>query len=341
MAAFIKKSIYDIAVVGATGAVGMEMLATLKNRNFPVGKLFVYGSDRSIGKVIDTAFGPLTCKKFDVEEVKTMDFCLLAVSGDFSKQYAKDIAVENGAIVIDNSSAWRYDPDVPLCVPEINPKKVYGERLIANPNCTTAIAAVALYPLHVAYGLKKVIISTYQAASGAGAPGMKELEVGVKAYAAGEEIPKAVTFSHQLPFNVVPHIDKFQPNGYTKEEMKVMWETQKIFGDDSIKISCTAVRIPTFRAHAEAITVETERPVNVDKARLAIAAAPGVTVLDNPEENLYPMPLNATGKYDVKCGRIRESLVFGENGIDLFVCGDQLLKGAALNAVQIAEIFVK
>ena len=331
----------QVSVVGCTGAVGIEMINTLYNRKFPLHKLRIYASSRSEGKVIDTMYGPLTVETFSVEAVRESDICLMAVSGDFSKEYALQIsAMPGGSVVIDNSSAWRYTDTVPLCVPEINPTSIIGHTLIANPNCTTAIASVALYPLYVKYGLKKVIISTYQAASGAGAEGIEELEGGVRAFAQGTTIPDAKVFAHKLPFNVIPHIDAFQSNGYTKEEMKVVWETQKIFNDKSISCSCTAVRVPTMRAHAEAITIETMLPITADEARAVLSVSKGVIVVDDPVNKKYPMPLNASGKYDVECGRIRQSLIFGEYGLDLFVCGDQLLKGAALNAVQIAELLL-
>jgi aspartate-semialdehyde dehydrogenase len=316
------------------------MITTLYRRGFPMSSLHIFASERSAGRVLHTEFGSLTVEAFNLEAVRDTDICLMAVSGDFSKEWSPQISAEGGAVVIDNSSAWRYTDGVPLCVPEINPRSIVGKRLIANPNCTTAIAAVALYPLHVKYGLKRVIVSTYQAASGAGAEGMEELEEGIRAYASGGPIPSAKVFAHKLPFNVIPHIDVFQPNGYTKEEMKVVWETQKIFGDADIACSCTAVRVPTLRAHAEAITIETKFPISVGGAREILAASKGVTLVDDVGNKMYPMPLNASGKYDVECGRLRQSLVFGEYGLDLFVCGDQLLKGAALNAVQIAELLI-
>merc|ERR550514_1985681 len=211
-----------------------------------------------------------------------------------------------------------------------------GKQLVANPNCTTAIAAMALWPLHQKFGIKRIIMSTYQAASGAGAAGMEELEQGTKDQLAGKEVNNEV-FAHPLPFNVVPQIDAFQDNGYTKEEMKVVWETQKIFGDADIACSCTSVRIPTFRAHAEAITIETAKEVTPEAARSVLKEAPGVQVVDDPASLEYPMPRTASGKYDVEVGRIRSSLIFAPRGLDLFVCGDQLLRGAALNAVLIAE----
>ena len=324
-----------IGIVGATGAVGAELMAVLKRRNFPVSEVTLFASERSAGNSVKTPFGVKTIAVFSVAEAQKCDLVFLAVSGDFALKNAPAIAEK--AIVIDNSSAFRLQDDVPLMIPEINPQAAKGARLIANPNCTTAIAAVALWPLHTAFGLKKVIVSTYQAASGAGRPGMEELKDGLAKGLAGEEIDNAV-FVHPLPYNVIPHIDSFQENGYTREEMKVVWETRKIFGAPDLAISCTAVRIPTFRAHAESIVVETEKPADLATARAALQAAAGVKLVDDPATLSYPMPLTATGQYDVEIGRIRPNPVFGENGLEFFVCGDQLLKGAALNAVQIAEV---
>jgi len=228
-----------------------------------------------------------------------------------------------------------------LVVPEINGQETKKSKLIANPNCTTAIGLMALWPLHKLFGLKKIIMATYQAASGAGQPGMDELQDGTKALLNGEK-PKNEIFAHPLPFNVIPHIDKFQDNGYTKEEMKVTWETRKICDlDTNFPVSCSAVRIPTIRAHSEAIIVETEKKVDVDAARKALANAPGVKLVDNPDKFEYPMPLSATGQYDVEVGRLRKSLVFGDYGLEFFVCGDQLLRGAALNAVLVAETMIE
>ncbi len=331
---------YKIGVIGATGAVGIEMVKVLKDRNFPVVELHLFASERSAGKKLETPFGEIEVELFSVEATKEMDFVFMAVSGDFAKEFASQIAVEGGAVVIDNSSAFRYDENFPLVVPEINPEEAKGAKLIANPNCTTAILAVALYPLYQEFGIKRAIVSTYQATSGAGAPGMQELEEQSKNYLEGKEVQNK-EFAYPIPFNLIPHIDKFQDNGYTKEEMKVTWEIRKIFGNPDLPISCTAVRIPTFRAHAESCTIETEKPITPEVAREILEKAPGVKVVDNPEKLAYPMTINATEQYDVEVGRIRQSLVFGENGLDFFVCGDQLLKGAALNAVQIAEVIAK
>ncbi len=225
---------------------------------------------------------------------------------------------------------------MPLVIPEINPETLRGHRLVANPNCTMAVAAMALWPLHRAFGLKKAIIASYQAASGAGAEGISELLEGARAYLAGKPVPSSV-FAHPLAFNVVPHIDRFLDNGYTNEEMKVTLEMRKVFREPDLAVSCTSVRVPTIRAHAEAITIETERPVTPAAARAVLEKAPGVRVIDDIANKVYPMPITASERYDVDVGRIRTSLIFGAHGLDLFVCGDQLLKGAALNAVQIAE----
>ncbi|WP_404380619.1 aspartate-semialdehyde dehydrogenase [Caenispirillum salinarum] len=327
-----------VAVVGVTGAVGTEMVTVLHDRNFPLTDLRLFASARSAGKTLETPFGSKTIEEFTVDSVAECDVALLAVSGDFSKEYAPQLA-ERGVTVIDNSSAFRYDDDKPLVVPEINADAIGDAKIIANPNCTTAILAVALQPLHAKFGLKRAIVSTYQAASGSGAPGMKELEEETRNILQGGQSSNKV-FVHPLPFNVIPHIDKFQDNGYTKEEMKVTWETRKIMRIPDLPLSCTAVRIPTLRAHAEAATLEFDKPVTPQAAREALSDAPGVKIVDDPEANAYPMPLNASGHYDVEVGRIRQSIVFGDHGLDIFVCGDQLLKGAALNAVQIAECVV-
>ncbi|GAB5036557.1 aspartate-semialdehyde dehydrogenase [Nannochloropsis oceanica] len=327
-----------VGVVGATGAVGAEMIKVLKDRRFPVtlDTLRLFASERSAGKKIKTPYGDKKIELFSVESARECDFVFLAVSGTFALQYAKKISEKGGPYVIDNSSAFRYDDDIPLVVPEINSAAIGASRLIANPNCTTAIAVMALWPLHQQFGLKRILCSTYQAASGAGQEGMEELRTGMEHYLIGREYKNEV-FAHPLPFNVIPHIDKFQANGYTKEEMKVAWETKKIFDYPHMDIACTAVRVPTLRAHAESITIETYLDIEPSAALFALRKAPGVEVRDSGEENLYPMPLTATGKYDVEVGRVRQSLVFGSKGLELFVCGDQLLRGAASNAVFIAE----
>ncbi|KAG2807351.1 hypothetical protein PC118_g17158 [Phytophthora cactorum] len=314
-----------IGICGATGAVGIEIISVLAAHKFPVKQLVLFASSRSAGKKVDTAFGEVAISLFSVEKAAKLDYVFLAVSGDFSLQYAKELAaVPNGPVVIDNSSAFRRHPEIPLVIPEINGHVLIQKdgkpqpKLIANPNCTTAIAAMALWPLHCEFGIKKLIVSTYQAASGAGAAGMEELADGAKAFLADEPVT-------------------YKENGYTKEEMKVTWETRKIFGEPNLAVSCTAARIPIMRAHSEALSIETVKPVNIARAREILAKADGVDLVDEPEKLLYPMPKNATKKFNIEAGRLRKSLVFGDHGLELFVSGDQLLRGAALNAVLIAE----
>ncbi|NKC29440.1 aspartate-semialdehyde dehydrogenase [Falsiroseomonas selenitidurans] len=325
-----------VGVIGATGAVGRELVEVLGRRRFPVTKLRLFASGRSAGTRVETPFGPVVIEEFSQDRARDLDLALLAVSGDFAKAHAPGL-VAAGVTVVDNSSAFRLEDAVPLVVPEVNAAALGEAKLIANPNCTTAILVVALAPLHAAFGLKRVIVSTYQAASGAGAEGMTELERETRRVLVEGEPARNEVFAHPLAFNVIPHIDTFQPNAYTREEMKVTWETRKIMGLPDLPISCTAVRIPTMRVHAESVTIETLRPVTAEAARAVLRAAAGVRVVDEPARNLYPMPLTATGQDDVEAGRIRANPVFGDHGLDLFLCGDQLLKGAALNAVQIAE----
>ena len=327
-----------VGVVGVTGAVGQEIIDVLGNRKFPVSELKLFASARSAGKPMDTPFGSLPIEEFTLEAARACDVVFLAVSGDFALEWVPKLTADDGPLVIDNSSAYRYDDDVPLVVPEINADvaKKSKKRLVANPNCTTAIALMALAPLHELFGIKRCIMSTYQAASGAGQPGMEELQEGSKALATGGEAKNEV-FAHVLPYNVIPHIDKFLEDDYTKEERKVTWETRKIMGLPDLPVSCTCVRIPTLRAHAEAITIETEKPVDIAKAFEVLGNSPGLQLTDDVANNLYPMPLTASTKYDVEVGRVRKNDVFGEYGLDIFVCGDQLLRGAALNAVLIAE----
>jgi aspartate-semialdehyde dehydrogenase len=327
----------NIAIVGATGAVGQELLDVLEKRNFPLSELRLYASARSAGKTVRFKGKTLSIETLP-EGPLPVDIVLASAGGSLSKQYAPIWAKQS--IVVDNSSAFRYEPSVPLIIPEINAHALKNhQNIIANPNCTTAILLMGLYPLHKAFKAKRVIVSTYQSSSGAGASGMQELLDGTRQFLAGEKVINQ-TFAHPLPFNVIPHIDAFQDNGYTKEEMKVLWETQKIMGDSEVKVSCTAVRVPTLRVHSEAVTVEFERPVTPEAAREVLAKAPGVDLVDDPTAKRYPLPHTASGKFNVEVGRIRKNLVF-DNGLDFFVAGDQLLKGAALNAVQIAELLVK
>ncbi len=327
-----------IAICGITGVVGQETLRCLKDLDFPTEELVCFASSRSAGKEISTPFGNKTIEEFSLIACQGFDFVFLCVGGGFSSKFGRKLAEQNKR-VIDNSSHFRYEDDVPLIVPEVNAHDIGDAKLIANPNCTTAILAVVLYPIYKEFGLKKVINSTYQATSGGGKAAMDELEEQTRNYLAGKEVVNN-KFAHSIPFNLIPAIDVFQKNGYTKEEMKVAWETRKIFGNDSLKISTTAVRIPTFRAHAESITVETEKPINLEKVREILKKADGVKLTDDIDNQIYPMPLTVSGNFDVEVGRIRKNDIFGNYGLDFFVCGDQLLKGAALNTVQIAKAII-
>jgi aspartate-semialdehyde dehydrogenase len=327
-----------LAIVGASGAVGHELLSVLEKSSLQYSQLRLYASPRSAGTVLECRGQQITVEVMPDGAIEA-DVILASAGGSISKAQAP-IWAQHGAVVIDNSSAFRYDDHIPLVVPEINGDVLEAHDwskggIVANPNCTTAIAVMALNPIHKVYGIKRAIVSTYQATSGAGAKGMSELLEQTKNALENKPVQNEV-FAHSIVFNVIPHIDSFQPNGYTKEEMKVAWETRKIMRAPEIKLSCTAVRIPTLRTHSEAITLELEKPAQPADVRTLLGTAPGVEVRDNPEAKLYPMPLTASGKYAVEVGRIRASEVF-DGGIDLFVAGDQLLKGAALNAVQIAE----
>lgn len=328
-----------VGIFGATGMVGKELLKVLFDRKFPIESLRLFASSRSEGKKVDTPLGELTIENADTADFSQFDIALFAIGGGWPMENAPK-ATKAGCIVIDNSSTFRYEDNVPLVIPEINPSAIGDSMLIANPNCTTAIAAIPLWRLHNEYGLKKVFISTYQATSGAGNGGMDELTEETRNYLDGEEVNHDV-FAHPIPFNVIPHIDAFQENEYTKEEMKVVWETNKIFGTKDLPISCTCVRIPTMRAHSESIVVETEKPVDASAVRELFMNTEGIEVRDDIDNNVYPMPLTASEKYYVEVGRIRQNLVFGEHGLEFFVSGDQILKGAALNTIQIAELVLK
>ena len=327
-----------LAIVGASGAVGHELLSVLEKSSLRYDELRLYASPRSAGTVLTCRGQTLTVEVMPEGKIEA-DVILASAGGSISKSQAP-IWVEGGTVVIDNSSAFRYDDAIPLIVPEINGDVLEQSDwsqggIVANPNCTTAIAVMALNPIHQKYGIKRAIISTYQATSGAGAKGMSELLEQTKNALDNKPVINEV-FAHSIVFNVIPHIDSFQDNGYTKEEMKVAWETRKIMRAPDIRLSCTAVRIPTLRTHSEAITLDLEKPALPDDVHALLGTAAGVEVRDDPSQKLYPMPLTASGKYAVEVGRIRSSEVF-DGGIDLFVAGDQLLKGAALNAVQIAE----
>jgi len=328
----------QVAIVGASGAVGVEMIHTLERRSFPVEQLRLLASSRSAGKELSFKGKRLVVEELTQESFKGVDIALFSAGGGISKTYAP-MAVEAGAVVVDNSSAFRMDPQVPLVVPEINPQDAKQHQgIIANPNCTTAITLMALYPLHQAFGVQRVLASTYQAVSGTGAQAILELEDQVRRLGNGQEI-KPEVYPHQIAFNVLPHVDSFLESGYTREEMKLENEGQKIMHHPLFKASVTCVRVPVYRAHSIAISASFERPVDLQRAREVLAAAPGLEVVDDPANQQYPLPLNASGRDACQVGRLRYDCAL-DNGLCFWVSGDQLLKGAALNAVQIAELLI-
>ena len=330
---------YNIAIVWATWAVWIEMIKCLEDLKIPIWKLKLWASSRSAWQIIKTYLWEIKIKEVNNDFFNWLDFALFSAWWENSRKFTP-IANKKWVIVIDNSSAFRYDEKVPLVVPEVNPEKIVWAKLIANPNCTTAIAVVVLYPIYKKYGLKKIIMSTYQATSWAWAKGMQELLDNTKLYFENKEA-KVKNFSYNIAFNLIPHIDKFQENGYTKEEMKVTWETHKIFWDNNIDISCSAVRIPTLRAHSESIVLETEKEIEIEEIKNLLKKTPWVELKDDINNDIYPMPLTANWKYDVEVWRIRKSLIFWNKWIELFISWDQLLRWAALNAVEILKIAIK
>lgn len=329
---------HKIAIVGATGAVGAELLRTLEERKFPVDELRLLASVRSAGRQLTFAGEPHTVEALSADRFDGCSVVFFSAGGGTSKEWAPQ-AAERGAVVIDNSSAFRYDPTVPLVVPEVNAHAISGHKgIIANPNCTTILLVVVLAPLHAAAGLKRAVVATYQAASGAGAQAMEELREQTRVILDGGE-PVPNKFPQPIGFNLFPHIDVFLPEDdyATKEEMKVVWEARKIMELPELKAVCTCVRVPVLRAHSEAVFLEFERPLSADDARRALQAAPGVRVVDDPAAGRYPTPREADGGDDVLVGRVRPDPTC-ERGLCLFLAGDQLRKGAALNAVQIAEL---
>jgi aspartate-semialdehyde dehydrogenase len=328
-----------VAVVGATGAVGLEMIKTLEKRNFPVGKLTLLASARSLGKNLKFRGDYHQVTELTKHSFKGVDIALFSAGGSISREYAP-IAAQAGCVVIDNSSAFRMDNHVPLVVPEINAADIASHQgIIANPNCTTAITLMALYPLHQAFGCKRIFASSYQAVSGTGAKAIAELERQVEQIARGITVTQEV-YPHQIAFNVLPHIDSFLPSGYTKEEMKMENEGRKIMHHPAFRASVTCVRVPVYRAHSVAVSAEFEKPVTVQAAREVLKAAPGLQVIDEPSKNEYPQPLYQAEQYDCAVGRIRKDCAM-DNGLCFWVSGDQLLKGAALNAVQIGEALLE
>ncbi|RUA02616.1 MAG: aspartate-semialdehyde dehydrogenase [Deltaproteobacteria bacterium] len=328
----------NVAVAGATGAVGRQMLACLEERNFPVKSIRLLASSRSAGRKLTFRGREVVVEELTKDSFAGMDVALFSAGGGTSTTFAP-YAAEHGCVVVDNSSAWRMDPDVPLVVPEVNPDAVAGYKtrhIIANPNCSTIQMVVALNPIHRAYRIKRVVVSTYQAVSGTGMKAIKELTAQTRARLDDKPVEKAV-YPHQIAFNCLPHIDVFQENGYTREEMKMLNETRKIMADDTIRLTATTVRVPVYHGHSESINIETEKPMTADGVKALLGTAPGVKVLDDPENNIYPLPVDAAGSDWTYVGRIREDESI-ENGLNMWVVSDNIRKGAATNTVQIAEI---
>ncbi len=334
-----KKAKYIVAVVGATGAVGNEMIATLEQRNFPVEKLRLFASERSGGKNLEFQGSEIPVESLNESSFKGIDIALFSAGAERSKIWAP-IAAKSGCVVVDNSSQWRMDPEVPLIVPEVNSHDLkWHKGIIANPNCSTIQMVVVLKPIHDAAKIKRVVVTTFQAVSGTGKKAMDELLQQTTDILNFKEA-KCNVYPHQIAFNVLPHIDKFLENGYTKEEMKMVNETRKIMGDNSIRLTATAVRVPVFRCHSESLNIETEKKITPNEVRAVLSKAPGIVVFDAPEKNIYPLPVDIAGKDETYVGRIRadESI---ENGINMWIVADNLRKGAALNAVQIAEKLIE
>lgn len=326
-----------VAIVGVSGAVGQEFLRVLDEQNFPIDELLLFGSERSAGKTYEFRGQKHTVRLLQHnDDFKGVDFAFVSAGAGVSREFAETIT-KHGAIMIDNSSAFRMDKDVPLVVPEVNGEDAFDtpRGIIANPNCTTAIMVVALKPINDISPIKRVHVATYQAASGAGAVAMAELEKQYAELAEGKE-PTVEKFAYQLAYNLIPHIDVFLDNDYTKEEMKMYNETKKIMHAPGLEVSATCIRVPVMRAHSEAVWVETERPVSVEEARNAFEHAEGLVVIDEPAAKKYPMPLDAAGKDPVYAGRLRKDIA-NPNGLTFWLVGDQIKKGAALNAVQIAQ----
>ncbi len=330
------KKEYHIAVVGATGAVGVELLRVLERRNFPTAKIRALASGKSAGRKVQFRNEPIIVGELGEHSFDKIEIAFFSAGGEISRKFVP-VARKAGAIVIDNSSVFRMDPDVPLVIPEINGQDAKQHRgLIANPNCTTAVALMAIYPLHRAFGVRRVFAASYQAVSGSGARAIDELQKQVEA-AGKDRQPSPQVYPHPIAFNVLPHVDVFLESGYTKEEMKMQNEGRRIMHLPQFRASVTCVRVPVYRAHSVAVSAEFEKKVSVEQAREVLAKAPGLELVDEPQKNRYPMPLNVAGKDNCEVGRVRIDCAL-ENGLAFWVSGDQLLKGAALNAVQIAEL---
>ena len=334
-----KKGKYIVAVVGATGAVGNEMIKTLEMRNFPIEELRLFASERSEGKVLEFKDSEIKVEALNENSFKGIDIALFSAGAERSKIWAP-VAAKSGCVVVDNSSQWRMDPEIPLVVPEVNPHDLkWHKGIIANPNCSTIQMVVVLKPIHDAAKIKRVVVTTFQAVSGTGQKAIDELLQQTTGLLNFKEIQCNV-YPHQIAFNVLPHIDKFLENGYTKEEMKMVNETKKIMGDNSIRLTATTVRVPVFRCHSESLNIETEKKLTPNEVRALLSKAPGVIVFDAPEKNIYPVPIDVAGKDETYVGRIREDETI-ENGINMWIVADNLRKGAALNAVQIAEKLIE
>ena len=330
---------YVVAVVGATGAVGREMLTTLEARDFPAERILPLASSRSAGTEVPYKGAPLTVQELTEASFVGCDIAIFSAGGGTSEKFAPH-ATNAGCVVIDNSNAWRMDDRCPLVVPEVNADALEGHKgIIANPNCSTIQMVVALKPLHDAAGIRRIVVSTYQAVSGTGHKAIAELEKQVRQMFNGMD-PDVNVYPHRIAFNCLPHIDVFLGNDYTKEEMKMTRETVKIMNDPTIKVTATCVRVPVFYSHSESVNIETERKLSARDARALLATAPSVRLVDNPSELLYPMALDATGEDEVFVGRIREDETI-ENGLNLWIVADNIRKGAALNAVQIAEELIR
>lgn len=330
-----KKERYVVAVVGATGAVGNEMIATLEQREFPVGKLRLFASERSEGKTLQFEGSEMPVETLKQDSFKGIDIALFSAGAERSKVWAP-VAAKSGCVVVDNSSQWRMDPEIPLVVPEVNANDLkWHKGIIANPNCSTIQMVVVLKPIHDAAKIKRVVVTTFQSVSGTGKKAMDELLQQTTDLLNFRDV-KCNVYPHQIAFNCLPHIDKFLENGYTKEEMKMVNETKKIMGDNSIRVTATTVRVPVFRGHSESLNIETEKKLSANEARAVLSSAAGVIVYDAPEKNVYPLAIDCAGKDETYVGRIREDETV-ENGLNMWIVSDNLRKGAALNAVQIAE----
>lgn len=333
-----KKPNYRVAVVGATGAVGAQMIEVLEERKFPVETLRPLASSRSAGGTVSFRGADLPVQVLTHDSFVGIDLALFSAGSDVGKEFAP-VAAKAGAVVIDNSAAWRMDQDVPLVVPEVNPGDLARHKgIIANPNCSTIQMVVALKPLHDRARIRRVVVTTFQSVSGTGKEAMDELIDECKDLLSFKQ-PQPTVYPFQIAFNLLPQIDEFLPSGYTKEEMKLLYETRKIMGDHSIQVTATTVRVPVYVGHSESVNIETERKLTANEARAILSTAPGVQVYDDPSHAIYPMPLEVAGKDEVYVGRIREDESI-QNGLNLWVVADNLRKGAALNAVQIAELLV-